>query len=175
MAYPDDEIMNRLRWLYTERTLCSWCQHPRHKPKTRGLCSSCYRLALQFWKTPTRELAIAVTIAMSEGIRNPATDPIDGLVMEQLFEDVAAAAYPWKKAIDNPFFRSANTWGENFSDAQRRLLYHEFSMISRERERHARRAIGVNVLMDMERRGEKTEIRRRILQAKKGVEEIFLK
>lgn len=67
MPHPDDEIMKTLHWLYKERTLCNWCQHPKHKPKTRGLWSHCYGLAKEFWKKPTAPLAIAVSIRAPRG------------------------------------------------------------------------------------------------------------
>lgn len=84
--------MKRLHWLYKERELCAWCQHPRHLPKTKGLCSSCYRLARDFWKKPTAELGIAVSIAMNEGAIDPVSYPVDGLTIESLFEEIAAPA-----------------------------------------------------------------------------------
>jgi hypothetical protein len=174
-TYPDDEIMKRLRWLYLERTLCKWCRHPRHLPKRRRLCYSCYQLALDFWKKPTRELGVAITFAVSEGGVNPLTHPIDGLTLEFLFERVAGAAFPWKHDVQNPFFHSANTWGENFSSAQRRLLYHEFSMVTREIERRGRRGMAFALLMDMEMKNEKDEIKRRLQRAKQAVEAVFLK
>ena len=167
--------MKYLHWLYKERKLCQWCRHPKHPPKTKGLCNSCYQLARDFWKKPTRALGVAVSLALHEGNIDPVTYPVDGLVIESLFEEVAAAAFPWRKSTDNPFFHSANTWGENFSSAQRRLLFHEFSMITRERQRRGRRARAFNIVMYPERRGRNGEIKQRLHESKKAVEALFLK
>ena len=176
LSYADGEIMKHLRWLYKERRLCQWCQHPKHLPKTKGLCNSCYQLARDYRKKPTDELGIAVSLARREGSIDPVTYPVDGLTIESLFEEVASAVFPWRKITDNPFFHSANTWGENFSKAQLRLLFHEFSMITRERQRRGRRAMAFNIVMYPEKYDKhKEEIEQRLLESKKTVEALFLR
>lgn len=135
----DQEIMQYLRWLYAERPLCAWCHHPNKRVSTRGLCSHCYALARDFRSNQTASLAKAIDMARSEGIINPVSWPITGLELERLFERIGNLSFPWRKPTDNPFWHSANTWNESFTEAQRRLLFHHFSMIVRERERRARR------------------------------------
>jgi hypothetical protein len=135
----DDQIMERLRWLYRERENCRWCRHPRKKVSARGLCASCIKFARAFRKNPTVSLAVAIDIALREGTVNALEWPITGLELETLLERVSAMAFPWRKDTDNPFWHEANTWGESFSEAQRRLLFHYFSLITREAQRRFRR------------------------------------
>jgi hypothetical protein len=135
----DAEIMQHLRWIYLERRLCNWCRHPDKTRLRRGLCSSCYRLALDFKSEPSLPLANAIDFARSEGTINAVDWPIDALEVEMLFSEISNLAFSWRKDSDDPFWHSANTWSANFTNAQRRLLFHYFSLISREVHRRRRR------------------------------------
>jgi hypothetical protein len=150
----NQEIARFLQWIYHERKLCAWCRHPRHKPVRRGLCSVCYRLALDFRRKRTWALAIAIVFATQEGVINAADWPINGLEVEHLFEDIARVAFRWRDDTENPFWHSANTWGESFSNAQLGLLFHYFSLVDRERERAGRRgrAWGISMELELERK-----------------------
>ena len=116
----DDEIMRYLHWLYAERPLCAWCHHPNKKVSTRGLCAHCYALARDFRADPTASLVQAIHWARSEGAINALDWPITGLDLEYLFERIGELSFSWRKPTDNPFWHSANTWGESFTEAQRR-------------------------------------------------------
>jgi hypothetical protein len=140
------EIMRDLRWRYLERPLCTWCRHPDKKRKARGLCGSCYKLALDFRSKPTPALANAISFARTEGTMNALEWPIDGLVLEELAIRVGRMAFPWKREDDNPFWGSSDMWDESFSGAQLRLLFHHFSMIDRAADRRARRGRASSLL-----------------------------
>lgn len=165
----DSEILAYLRWLYLERELCKWCRHPLKAVVQRKLCQHCYRLALDFRKQPTPGLANAIKAARAEGTINAVEWPIGGLEIEQLFERVADMAFSWRKRTNNPFWHSANKWGESFSNAQLRLLFHYFSIVEREWVRSRRRKLAEWRTMDMEI----TELRQLVKEAKKVVSEIF--
>src|SRR5687767_3208586 len=96
----DREILRFLNRTYHERTLCSWCRHPSHRLWRRGLCSSCYRLALDFRERPNPALAVAIDFARHEGAVSPSVYPIDPLTIEHLFERIAGAAFRWRRDTD---------------------------------------------------------------------------
>jgi hypothetical protein len=107
-------------------------------------------LALDFRKKRTCELAIAIVFATYEGVITAADWPITGVEMEHLFESIARAAFPWRDDTANPFCYSADDWEASFSDSQRRLLFHYFSLVERERERAGRRARAWSVATNLE-------------------------
>ena len=73
----------------------------------------------------------------------------------------------------NPFWHSAVTWNHHFSPAQRRLLFHHFSMVEREIVRRARRSQAKGAAFELHINNKHAEIERYLAEADATVARMF--